>query len=243
MFKALLCGIFFLAGVTVTAPENFATDIIKTAGGDLKITFIGHGSLMFSFKDLAIYIDPYGELADFSLLPKADLIFITHQHQDHFDIAAIEKLRKNNTRVFLSAACRPAPPAGRILQNNDRINVSGIGITVVPAYNIVNLRADGNPFHPRGEGNGYVFSFAGLLVYVAGDTENIPEMAGLKNIAIAFLPMNLPYTMTPEMTAKAARSFKPRILYPYHFGNTDPQKLPPLLAGETEITVRIRKMN
>ena len=99
------------------------------------------------------------------------------------------------------------------------------------------------PFHPSGEGIGYVFSFADFRVYVAGDTENIPEMAGLKNIAVAFLPMNLPYTMTPEMVAKAARSFKPRILYPYHFGDTDARQLTRLLADETDISVRIRKMN
>jgi L-ascorbate metabolism protein UlaG (beta-lactamase superfamily) len=243
MFKALFCCFILLGGMTMVARENFETDSIRTSGGDLKITFIGHGSLLFDYQQRVIYVDPFGQLADFSLLPKADLIFITHQHQDHFDSVAIEKLRKKNTEIFLSASCRPAPPGSRALKNNERISAQGIDIAVVPAYNIVNLRENSVPFHPRGEGNGYVFSFADILVYVAGDTENIPEMAELKNITVAFLPMNLPYTMTPEMTARAARSFKPRILYPYHFGDTDPKKLPLLLAGETEITVRIRKMN
>jgi L-ascorbate metabolism protein UlaG (beta-lactamase superfamily) len=243
MFQLLLCSVFFFSGVTMATQENFATDIFKTSGGDLKITFIGHGSLLFNFNNLTIYIDPFGQLADFSLLAKADLIVITHQHQDHFDKSAIEKLQQKNTQIFLTAACQPAPPASRILKNGDHITTQGIGITVVPAYNIINKRDNGVPFHPRGEGNGYVFTFSDLRVYVAGDTEDIPEMTELKNIDIAFLPMNLPYTMTPEMVAKAAKMFKPRILYPYHFGNTDPQLLPPLLSVESKIKVRIRKMN
>jgi L-ascorbate metabolism protein UlaG (beta-lactamase superfamily) len=243
MLRLLFCSVFFINSVTMAATENFATDIFKTAAGDLKITFIGHGSLLFNFNNLTIYIDPFSQLADFSLLPKADLIMITHQHQDHFDKEAIEKLSRKNTQLFLTADCQPAPPHSRVLKNGDQVSTQGIDITAVPAYNIVNQRDKGVPFHPRGEGNGYVLTFSGLRVYVAGDTENIPEMTELKNIDIAFLPMNLPYTMTPEMTAKAAKSFKPRILYPYHFGNTDPQQLVTLLADQTAITVRLRKMN
>jgi L-ascorbate metabolism protein UlaG (beta-lactamase superfamily) len=104
------------------------------------------------------------------------------------------------------------------------------------------MRSPGKPFHPKGEGNGYVLTFGDTRVYVAGDTENIPEMAQLKNIAIAFLPMNLPYTMTPEMVAAAADSFHPRILYPYHYGNTDPNELVQLLKNDKEIEVRIREL-
>lgn len=243
MFRSFICGFLFLNAMAMTAQQKFETDIFKTSAGDLEVTFIGHGSLLFSFQQLNIYVDPFGRLADFGLLPKADLIFITHQHPDHFDSAAIDKLRRDNTRIFLTAACQPAPAASRVLKNGDRDRVLGIDFETVPAYNIVNKRATGLPFHPDGEGNGYVFTFADLRVYVAGDTENIPEMAGLKDIAIAFLPMNLPYTMSPEMTAKAARTFRPKILYPYHFGETDPQQLVRLLADETGITVRIRKMN
>jgi L-ascorbate metabolism protein UlaG (beta-lactamase superfamily) len=104
------------------------------------------------------------------------------------------------------------------------------------------MRSEGNPFHPRGEGNGYVLHFGDVSVYVAGDTENIPEMADLKDIDIAFLPMNLPYTMTPEMVADAAKMVKPRILYPYHYGETDPNELVKLLAGEKDIEVRVREL-
>jgi L-ascorbate metabolism protein UlaG (beta-lactamase superfamily) len=243
MLRFFLGVLFFFSSVTMTAQAAFETDTFKTSAGELKITFIGHGSLLFSHNGLNIYIDPYGQLADYGRLPKADLIFVTHQHQDHFDRAAIDKIRQEQTQLFLTAACQPAPPASRILKNDEHGSVRGIDFAVVPAYNIVHLRANGLPFHPRGEGNGYVLTFADFRVYVAGDTENIPEMAELKNIAIAFLPMNLPYTMTAEMAAKAARSFKPKILYPYHYGDTDPQRLPLLLADEANIAVRIRKMN
>jgi len=243
MLRLLLCGFFFMGSMNIPAQENFASDVFKTAAGDLKITFIGHGSLLFAYQGRMIYVDPFGPLADFSRLPKADVIFVTHQHQDHFDAAAIESLRQENTQIFLSASCQPYPAAGRVLKNGDRVTAQGIDVTVVPAYNVVHKRDNGVPFHPSGEGNGYVFAFASLRIYVAGDTENIPEMAGLKDIAVAFLPMNLPYTMTPEMTAQAARAFKPRILYPYHFSSSDPRQLVELLKSDPEIEVRIRKMN
>ena len=112
----------------------------------------------------------------------------------------------------------------------------------MPAYNIKHERSPGNPFHPKGEGNGYVIRFGNKKVYVAGDTENIPEMAKLKAIDVAFLPMNLPYTMTPEMCADAARLYNPKILYPYHFGETDTSILVDLLKDD-EIEVRVRKLN
>jgi len=126
---------------------------------------------------------------------------------------------------------------------NGEVNTwEGLKIEAVPSYNIVHKRDTGQPFHPKGVGNGYIITFGDKRVYVAGDTENIPEMKGLKNIDIAFLPMNLPYTMTPEMVADAAKVFKPKILYPYHFGETDTSKVVSLLKGTPEIEVRIRKM-
>jgi len=115
-------------------------------------------------------------------------------------------------------------------------------VEAVPAYNIVHMRSPGVPFHPKGIGNGYIVTFGDTRVYVAGDTENIPEMKALKAIDIAFLPMNVPYTMTPEMVADAARSIRPRILYPYHYGTTDTSRLVDLLRGEEGIEVRIRRM-
>jgi L-ascorbate metabolism protein UlaG (beta-lactamase superfamily) len=129
------------------------------------------------------------------------------------------------------------------LANGKTTIALGLKIEAVPAYNIVNKRPDGAPFHPKGAGNGYIVAFGDKRVYIAGDTENTAEMKALKNIDIAFLPMNLPYTMTPEMVADAARAFKPKILYPYHYGETDTSILVKLLQGEKSIEVRIRKMS
>ena len=128
------------------------------------------------------------------------------------------------------------------MKNNEVKTVGGLTIEAVPAYNIVHMRSPGNPFHPKGVGNGYVITFNDIKVYVAADTENIPEMKELSGIDVAFLPMNLPYTMTPEMVADAARMFNPKILYPYHFGETDTSELVDLLKDDKEIEVRIRDM-
>ena len=128
------------------------------------------------------------------------------------------------------------------MRNGDSREVKGIRIEALPAYNLVHKRPSGRPFHPKGEGNGYVVTFGDRRVYVAGDTENSPEMKELKNIGIAFLPMNPPYTMTPATVADAAKAFRPRILYPYHLGSTDTARLAKLLAGEKDIEVHIRKM-
>jgi len=247
--------LFLAASVVLMGQSGFETDVFKTEGGVLRITFIGHASLLLHYQqpnrpgDLAVYIDPDGRLADYATLPKADLVLVTHAHGDHFDPRAIETLRQSSTRIFVSASCLPLPPGARVLKNGDQAESAGVIITAVPAYNIAHQRPDGRPFHPRGEGNGYVLAFPGRFtpgggrVYIAGDTENIPEMKDLQAIAIAFLPMNLPYTMTPEMTALAARAFRPRILYPYHFSDTDPQRLVSLLRDEPAIEVRVRKMN
>jgi L-ascorbate metabolism protein UlaG (beta-lactamase superfamily) len=123
----------------------------------------------------------------------------------------------------------------------DTRQTGNIAIEAVPAYNIVNERAPGQPFHPKGTGVGYILNFGGKRIYVAGDTENTPEMKALKNIDIAFLPMNLPYTMTPLMVADAARAFSPKILYPYHYGDTNTEELVKLL-NDSGIDVRIRNL-
>ena len=128
------------------------------------------------------------------------------------------------------------------MENGDAKTIHGITVEAVPAYNIVHKRSSGDPFHPKGQGNGYVLTFGDTRVYVAGDTENIPEMKKLRDIDVAFLPMNLPYTMTPEMVADAAKAFEPRILYPYHYGETQTDELIELLKDAGDIEVRIRKM-
>lgn len=218
------------------------TDTIKTSAGDLKITFVGHGTLMFVFGGKTIHADPVSAETDYAAMPKADLILVTHDHFDHLDPEAIAAVRKEGTAIVLTQRCAAKVRGGIVMKNGEAREVAGLNIEAVPAYNVAHKRPDGNPFHPKGEGNGYVVAFGDTRVYIAGDTENTPEMKALKDIAIAFLPMNLPYTMTPEMVADAARAFRPRILYPYHFGKTDTAELPKLLSAEKGIEVRIRKM-
>jgi len=243
MFKLILL-MFFIMGITVsaTAQNQFETDSITTSAGELKITFVGHGTLIFTFNGRVIHVDPYGRLADYSKLPKADIILITHEHSDHFDAQVIEMLWTDKTTLILTETCAKKVTDGIIMKNGDVQTVQGLKIEAVPAYNIVHTRGDGQPFHPQGIGNGYIITFGDKRVYVAGDTENIPEMKTVKKIDVIFLPMNLPYTMTPEMVTDAAKMLNPKILYPYHYGNTDTSKLVELLKDYKEIDVRIRKM-
>jgi L-ascorbate metabolism protein UlaG (beta-lactamase superfamily) len=240
LFVMLIFGFAFF----LNAQHQFEEDIISTSLGDLRITFIAHGTLYFTFGGRTIHIDPVGQYADYSGLPKADLILVTHEHGDHLDTGAIKLLSTDKTDLVLTQKCmeRIKDEGGIVMKNGDTKTIQGVKIEAVPAYNIKHMRSPGNPFHPKGEGNGYILTFGDKRIYVAGDTENIPEMKELTDIEVAFLPMNLPYTMDPEMAADAAITFKPRILYPYHYGNTDPQELVKLLKDEKDIEVRIRDM-
>ena len=242
MLSKILLAIILLLTIQISAQNQFEKDIIKTSAGDLEITFIGHGTLMFTFNGIVIHVDPYNKLAEYSTLPKADIIFITHHHGDHFDPEAIKKIRKENTTVIITELCAEKFESGTTMKNGDVKTIGEIQIEAVPAYNLVHMRESGEPFHIKGTCNGYVITFGEKRVYVAGDTENTPEMKALEEIDIAFLPMNLPYTMTPEMVADAAKAFKPKILYPYHFGETDVSKIVDLMKDEKEIEVRVRKM-
>ena len=221
------------------AEKMLEEDVIKTEAGDLKITFLGHASLGFAYQGKVLYVDPVGNPSgtpvDYSKMPKADISLVTHEHFDHLDSKAISTLRKGQTQIILTKACAGKVSGSTIMKNGDALTVQGIKIEAVPAYNIV------QKFHPKGVGNGYILNFDKTRVYVAGDTENTPEMKQLKNIDIAFLPMNLPYTMTPEMVADAAQAFQPKILYPYHYGQSDTNKLIDLLK-DSKIEVRVRRM-
>lgn len=239
-------GLFALLALTAAflplEAASFETDTIETSGGPLKIVFIGHGTLLFEFGGKSIHVDPVGQYADYTRLPKADLILVTHEHGDHLDPKAIEAIRTEKTKLIGTEIVAGKMQGVLAMKNGDVQTVEGIKVEAVPAYNLVHTRSPGVPFHPKGSGNGYVISFADKRVYVAGDTENTPEMKALKNIDVAFLPMNLPYTMTPEMVADAAKAFKPRILYPYHYGDTDISKLQALMKDEKSVGVRIRQM-
>lgn len=222
--------------------EQFETDVIQTSAGDLKITFLGHGTLMLTFNEKIIHVDPFSKVADYARLPKADVILITHEHRDHLDPEAMASVRTVKTEMVLSETCAKQVKGGTVMRNGDVHTVDGVTVEAVPAYNLVHKRETGQPFHPQGVGNGYILTFGDKRVYLAGDTENIPEMRELQDIDCAFLPMNLPYTMTPDMVADAAKAFQPKILYPYHFGNTDTSKLVRLLRDQEAIEVRIRNM-
>jgi L-ascorbate metabolism protein UlaG (beta-lactamase superfamily) len=244
MFKVIL-GFGFLAlglaGAAV-APSRYEKDIIPTSKGDLEITFLGHASLMMTFGGKIIHVDPTGDVADYRALPRADLVLVTHEHFDHMDPEALKLVLKPGTVTVGSRACAPKLPGAIVLAAGDTRTVLGLTIEAVPAYNIEHKRPDGNPFHPRGAGNGYIVAFGETRVYIAGDTENTPEMKALRSIDVAFLPMNLPYTMSPEQVADAAMAFRPKVLYPYHTGDTDTSRLVKLLQNEKDIEVRIRKM-
>ena len=218
-----------------------AFDKITTSAGVVEMHFIGHGSLMFRVVDFIIHIDPVRSSGSYSNLPKADLILVTHDHYDHLDPQLIRDLQKQGTIMLCNEKSAPKVKWAQIMKAGDRKTIHDIVIEAVPAYNIKNERAPGQPFHPKGDGNGYVLNIGDKRFYIAGDTENIPEMKNLKNIDVAFLPMNIPYTMTPEMVADAAKSFNPKILYPYHCGDTNTTLIVGLLKN-TNIEVRIRNL-
>ncbi len=220
----------------------FESDVIETSAGSLEMTFIGHGTLMFKIEDEVIHIDPVGREADYAEMPDADLILVTHDHGDHLDPEAVGHIRKEETAMVTSETCAERLNGATVLKNGEEMQWKGIGIEAVPAYNIVHERSPGQAFHPKGRGNGYILTVGDTRVYIGGDSENTPEMKALEDIDVAFLPMNVPYTMTPEMVADAALALRPGILYPYHYGDSDPQELVQLLLEADDIEVRIRDL-
>ena len=233
---------FFLLASMVQSPkekDNVEKDTIPTSSGTITIYCIGHGSLMFEFKGKHIYIDPWSQQADYTLFPKADLILLTHHHFDHMDEKAIGTIATTATQIVLTSEAHHALKKGIIMRNGDTKTVEGFSIHAVPAYNTTKGHEQ---FHPKGRDNGYVLILGDKKIYIAGDTEDIPEMSSLKNIDIAFLPMNQPYTMLPEQVSHAVSMFHPKILYPYHYGDTDVSIIQKLLAEEKGTEVRIRSM-
>ncbi len=226
-----------MVSIAVFAQTKFAEDLLKTSNGDIKITCIGHGTLMFAYSGRVVHVDPVSRYADYATLPKADLILITHEHGDHLDPKAIQAISTPNTVIIANAASAKGLAAATVMKNGETRTVAGIKIEAVPAYN------PEKTFHPKGNGNVYVLTLGNRRIYVAGDTENVPEIKALKQIDVAFLPMNLPYTMTPEQVADVARAIRPKVLYPYHFGSTDTGALVNLLKEEKDIEVRIRDLN
>jgi len=225
--------------------NNISKDVFDAGNGTLSISFIGHGTLLFEYKNMVIHVDPTMREADYATMPDADMILITHHHGDHLDLTAINHIVKEDCPVVMTQSCYEQLEDFKgavIMKNGEQNTIKGIPIEAIPAYNIEHKRSNGEAFHPKGVGNAYVVSIGDLKVLIGGDTENVPEIKALKDIDIAFLPMNLPYTMTPEMVADVARAMQPRVLYPYHFGQTDPELLVDLLKDEKNIEVRIRAL-
>lgn len=202
---------------------------VVIAQDSVAIHNLGHSALHMEYNDLQIYVDPYSAVADYDTLPDADIIFVTHGHPDHYDLSALDKIKKESTIMITTQAVKDLGTYDgtvTVLANGDSTEVMDILVEAVPAYNVFNTN-----FHPKGVGNGYVLTFGQKKIYVAGDTENIPEMRLMGKIDVAFLPMNLPYTMTPAEASTAALNIMPDILYIYHYSNSDTALIRALLRN------------
>ena len=233
----------YLAWTAAGKPvSGYAVEHFRTPSGKaVDVTLIKHGSLEIRYGGISVQVDPVlglGKPTDYGTeFPKADVILMTHEHHDHFDREAIAALMKEDTQLVSNVNCVEALGWGTALSNGNVTVVAGdIKVEAVPAYNTTPGREQ---FHPKGRDNGYVLTVDGLRIYIAGDTEDIPEMSELEDIDVAFLPVNQPYTMTPEQCIAAAKVIRPKVLIPYHYGQTDVSGIP---AALPDIDVRIRQM-
>lgn len=243
--KQIIVCLLLMLGLTVSAQENrdtYEVDVFNTRSGKT-VTFhaLVHASIRIEYDGWQIYVDPVTKLGDrtvnYTSMPKADGILVTHEHGDHFDREAIQLLSHDQTYFVTNKRCADMYGSGYAVSNGYDIQATeDIRLEVVPAYNTTEGR---EKFHPKGRDNGYILTLDGLRIYIAGDTEDIPEMNNIKDIDIAFLPCNQPYTMTPDQLVRNAKIIKPKVLFPYHYGQTDVSTLPTLLQDDG-IDVRIR---
>ena len=222
---------------------NVETDVFATHMDDglVKIHALTHASICIEYDGQVIYVDPVTQLrertVDYTALPKADIILVTHEHFDHYDTAAIRQLTTDGTLLIMNPRCVELYGSGTAMKNGDKRPLgTGITFAAVPAYNTTEGR---ERFHPKGRDNGYILVLDGLRIYVAGDTEDTPEMEQLKNIDVAFLPCNQPYTMTPEQLVRVAKVFRPKVLFPYHYSDTPVNRIKVMMNG-TGVDCRIR---
>ena len=214
-------------------------DEFKTSAGSLKITPIQHATMMIEAGGQVIQVDPaQGKLGG---LPKADLVLITDIHGDHMDDAMLRQVKKDSTMIIGPEAVAQELTGEKVtvLKNGESKTAGKWTIQAIPMYNEKRGPGPGQLYHDKGRGNGYIVTYGGLRIYIAGDTENIPEMRALKNIDVAFVPMNMPYTMTPEEAAEAVKAFKPKVVYPYHYQGSDLKVFEVALKG-SGVEVRIR---
>ena len=244
MKRIITCLLATLALTTAYGQQkdSYEVDVFKTKSGKtVKFHALMHASIRVEYDGMEIEVDPVGTLGnktvDYAAFPKADYILVTHEHHDHFNQDAIKQLTADSTRLITNKRCADILGYGEILENGQSKKLGDdISIEAVPAYNTTEGHLQ---FHPQGRDNGYILTLDGMRIYIAGDTEDIPEMEGLKDIDIAFLPCNQPYTMTVRQLIHAARMVKPKVLFPYHYGQTNVSALPSLLKDE-DIDVRIR---
>lgn len=207
--------------------------------GEVAITPLGHASLLIEVDEQVIHVDPWSNVADYSTQPDADLVLVTHDHGDHFDQAALDQVMGSGTTFVMDErTAGQFQGEATVMANGDSAEFAGVTVTAVPAYNVQRMRDDGTPYHAQGDYNGYLIDFGDLRVFIAGDTECVPEMANLTEVDVAFLPINLPFTMPPEEAAECYRTINPTVAVPYHQGESDPQVVADLLA-DTEIDVRV----
>ena len=220
--------------------DTFESD--AQGGTEVSIFSIGHATMAISAGGKWIYIDANTSVLrpglSYSAMPKADYMLFTHSHGDHFDLQSVEQLSQESTLIIANPTIAETLGYGNALHNGESLTTAeGWTVDAVPAYNCSEGKLQ---FHPQGRDNGYVLTIGSLRIYIAGDTEDIPEMADISDIDIAFLPCNLPYTMTPEQCANAARMIMPKVLFPYHYSNTEISQVTELLS-DTGIEVRIRQ--
>ena len=212
---------------------------IETTRGHIDVHTLGHAGLLLVVDGKNIYADPYSEAADYTDMPKADVLLITHDHYDHYDPEALRHILTPDTIVVSNEDVARLMNVTHTLSNGDEVELDGMKIKAVMAYNIEHCNEEGNHFHPRGVGNGYLMYVDGCCIYIAGDTENIPEMASLKGcVDVAFLPKNLPYTMSDEMWVDAVRMIEPRVVYPIHYFELDIESLKEKLSDIETLEIR-----
>ena len=224
MLLAAIVAMFFSCHAMMAETSEYETDVFTTKSGKtIKFHALMHACIRIEYDGKEIEIDPVEKLGDrridYAAFPQADYIFVTHEHGDHFDKEAIKLLSSDKTVLIANKRCTEMLGYGSVMGNGDKMDIcDNITVEAVPAYNITEGHLQ---FHPKGRDNGYILTVDGLRIYIAGDTEDIPEISEIKDVDIAFLPCNQPYTMTTEQLVKAARAIKPKVLFPYHYGQTD----------------------
>ena len=244
--KFILTYTLILVCLSVGYTQRPDADIVETSQGDLKIQPVIHGTLVLEWEGKTIYVDPYGGAKAFSGLNDPDIILITDIHGDHLNQNTLDELNTSKARFVVPKAVYDDLPSemqnrAEVVNNGGTVEIAGIPIIALPMYN---LPESPDSRHTKGRGNGYVLSLGGKQVYISGDTEDVPEMRALRGVDVAFVCMNLPYTMSVDQAADAVLEFKPKVVYPFHYrgkeGLADTEKFKELVSANESVEVRLR---